>query len=56
MTIIANGNVVMTAVLPGVHVLLHDVAIYTRFRVVAQIAGSASVAKGESPDASEQSD
>lgn len=54
MAIVANRHVVMAAVLPGIEVLLHDVAVDTRLRIVAEVAGALSVAEREGSQTHEQ--
>lgn len=53
-TVVANRHMVMAAILPGIHVLLHDVTVDTRFRIVAQIARAFAIPKREGPDTSKQ--
>lgn len=55
MTVIANGHMMVTALLPGIHMLLHDVAVHTRLRIVAQIAGALAVSECESADTQKES-
>lgn len=54
MTVVANGNVVMTTVLPCLNMFLHNVTVRTRLRIVAEIASTISIAKSECANASEQ--
>ena len=43
--IVADGNMMMTAVLPRIHMLLHDMTVNTCLWIVAQIARPFAVAK-----------
>lgn len=45
--VIANRDVVMTTLLPRIHVILHHMTIHAGLRVVAQIAGTLAVAERE---------
>ena len=47
MAVVADRHVVVAAFLPRVHVVLHDVAIDARLRVIAEVAGAFAVSKGE---------
>lgn len=49
--IVTDSDVVVTTVLPGIQVLLHCVAVCTRSRIIAKIAGSFAVSKGKCADA-----
>lgn len=55
-TVVADGDVVMTAFLPGIHVVLHHMAVHARLRVVAQVAGAFAVAECEGANAGEQAE
>lgn len=44
-TVIANRDMVMTALLPRIHVILHHVTIHARVGIVAQVAGTATISK-----------
>ena len=46
-TVVANGHMVMAAVLPSVVIILHNMAIHAGFRRIAEIAGPFAIAKGE---------
>jgi len=43
--IVADGDMMVAALLPGIHVVLHHMAIHTRLRIVAQVAGPLTIAK-----------
>lgn len=45
--VIANRHMVMTALLPRIHVILHHVTIHARVGVVAQVTGATSIPKRE---------
>ena len=47
-TIVANRDVVMTALLPGIEMILHHVTVGTGIRIVAEIARTFSVSKSKS--------
>ncbi|QDS94159.1 hypothetical protein FF011L_29370 [Roseimaritima multifibrata] len=47
MAVVANRDMMMTALLPRIHVVLHDMAIHTGLWVVAQIAGSVAISESE---------
>jgi hypothetical protein len=49
--IVANGHVMVARMLPGVHVVLHHMAIDTRLRIVTQVACAFAVTKRESSHA-----
>ena len=49
-TVVANGDVMMAALLPGIHVVLHHVTIDAGFRIVAQITGPFAISKRKRPD------
>lgn len=51
--VIADGNVMMAALLPRIHVPLHRMAVHACLRIVAHVAGTLAVAKSERPQASE---
>lgn len=51
MTIVADGDVAMAGILPGVVMTLHDVAIRTRCGIVTQVAPAFAVAESKRPDA-----
>lgn len=52
MAIITDSDVVMRAILPTVIMLLHDVAIRARLRIIAQVAGPLPVSKSKCADTS----
>ena len=54
-TVVANGNVVMTALLPRIHVVLHDVTVDAGLGIIAEVAGPFSVPESERADTREQS-
>lgn len=51
MTIVTNRHSGVAAVLPGIVVVLHDVAVRTGLWIVAQVAGSFCITKGEDTQA-----
>lgn len=53
MAVVAPRHMVVTGILPGVVMLLHDVAVDTGLRIVAQVAGALTVAEGEDSDTAE---
>ncbi len=53
MAIVADGDVPMPRVQPGIVVILHDVAIRAGQRIIAQITGALTIAKGEYADTAE---
>lgn len=53
--IVTRSNVVMTAFLPSVEVILHHMAVNTRIRVIAEVAGTLAIAECECPQTSEDS-
>lgn len=53
-TVVADRNVLMTRLLPRIEVVLHHVTVGARPRIVAQVAGSLAVPKGERPQTAEQ--
>ena len=50
-TVVADGHMPMAGILPGVVVILHDVAVGATLRIVAQVADALAVAKGKNADA-----
>lgn len=53
MTVIANSHRVVTAVLPGIHGVVHDMAVDAGFRIVAKVAGTFGIDKGIDSQADE---
>ena len=51
MAVVANRDVMMSALLPGVIMRLHRMAIDTRVRIIAQVARTFSVSKCKRADA-----
>jgi len=45
--IVADGDMVVAALLPRIHVVLHDVTVHARLRIIAQVTGTVAVAKRE---------
>jgi hypothetical protein len=56
MAIVTDGDVPMAGVLPGIVMALHDMAVGTCSRVVAQVAPPFAVAERERSDARENSE
>lgn len=56
MAIVANGDMLVAGMLPGVEVILHDMAISAAGWIVAQITGSLAVPEREGADAAEHPD
>ena len=56
MTIIANRDVSMAAVLPEIERILHHMAVNARLRVIAEITPPIAIAESESADASQHAD
>ena len=54
MAVVANGDMLMAGILPGIEVVLHHVAIDAGLRIVAEVAGALAVAKGERAHATER--
>lgn len=55
MALIANGDVVVSRLLPRVIDIVHDVAVHARSRIVRHVGEAAGVAEGEEPEAEHQS-
>ena len=53
-TVVADGHMMMAAMLPGVVVFLHHVAVRTALGIVAEIAGPFAVAKRERANSRQQ--
>jgi len=47
MAIVADGNTLMRRFLPRIEMILHDMAIGARLRVIAEVAGALSVTERE---------
>ncbi len=56
MAVVANGHMMMTAMLPGVVIFLHHVAVRTALGIVAEIAGPFAIAKRERANSSQQAE
>lgn len=56
MAIVAGSDVPMAGVLPGIVIVLHNMAVYACFWVAAQIAGPLAVSKSKQPHSEEQSE
>jgi hypothetical protein len=56
MAVIARGDAMMAGVLPGVEMILHDMAVGARLGIAAEIAGPFAVTEGESADAAQDSE
>ena len=50
-TVIADGHMPMTGILPRVKVILHDMAVGTTLWIIAQVADALAIAKGKNADA-----
>jgi len=55
-TVVADGHMMMTAMLPGVVIFLHHVAVRTALGIVAEIAGPFAIAKRERANSSQQAE
>lgn len=51
MTVVAYGDMVVTALLPRIHMALHHVTVDTRLRIVAEVTGSLTIAERKPTDA-----
>ena len=48
--VVADGHVLVAGIHPRIKVSLHDVAIRTSLRVIAEITGALPIAKGKDAD------
>lgn len=51
MAIVANGNAMMTGMLPRIEVILHDMAIDAPLGVTRKVAGAFAISEGKNADA-----
>ncbi len=49
--IVADGHVMMTGILPRIVLVLHRMTVHAGLGIIAQVAGTFAVTKGERPDA-----
>ena len=54
--IVANRNVVVAGMLPRVEMLLHNMAIHARLRIVTQVTGALAVTKCERAQSDKNTD
>ena len=54
MAIVADGDMAMAALLPGVEVVLHDMTIRAAVRIVAEVAPAFAVAEGKGADPAQE--
>ena len=56
MAIVAHGDVLVAGMLPRVEMVLHNVAVSARIRVVAQITGALPVTESKGANAAQDAD
>lgn len=56
MAIVADGNMVVAGMLPRIKMVLHDVAIDARLRIITQITGTFAIAKGKRSQAEQRAE